>query len=85
MDLREYLEILEENKELVKITTQVSCDLEIAEITDRVSKLPDGKNKALLFTKVKGYEMPVLINAFGSYKRICRALEVQNLDEIADA
>ena len=84
MDLREYLEILEDNKELVKITTPVSCDLEIAEITDRVSKLPDGKNKALLFTNVKGYEMPVLINAFGSYKRICRALEVQNLDEIAD-
>lgn len=83
MDLREYLEILEENKELVKITTPVSCDLEIAEITDRVSKLQEGKNKALLFTNVKGYDIPVLINAFGSSKRICKALEVQNLDEIA--
>jgi 3-polyprenyl-4-hydroxybenzoate decarboxylase len=83
-DLRAFIRALEEEGELIKITAPVSCDLEIAEITDRVSKGPAGQNKALLFTNVQGYEMPVLINAFGSMKRICRALEVSNLDEIGD-
>jgi 4-hydroxy-3-polyprenylbenzoate decarboxylase len=66
------------------ISAPVSCDLEIAEITDRVSKTKGAGNKALLFTNVKGYDMPVLINAFGSDKRICLALEVDHLDEIGE-
>lgn len=84
-DLREFIEVLEKAGELVRITAPVSCDLEIAEITDRVSKSKDGShNKALLFTSVKGHDMPVLINLFGSMRRTCLALEVDNLDEIAD-
>lgn len=83
-DLRQYIEVLKNNDELITITAPVSAELEIAEITDRISKSPEGKNKALLFTNVKGYDIPVLINAFGSMKRICTALEVNNLDEIAD-
>lgn len=82
-DLRDYLSELEKAGELHKITTPVSCDLEIAEITDRVSKSKDN-NKALLFTNVKGYGMPVLINAFGSMKRMCLALETESLDDIAN-
>lgn len=82
-DLRDFLEVLEREGELVKITAPVSSDLEIAEITDRVSKAAPGQNKALLFTAVKGYDMPVLINTFGSLKRMCLALEVSDLDEIA--
>ncbi|MBX9879040.1 MAG: UbiD family decarboxylase [Candidatus Obscuribacterales bacterium] len=83
-DLREFLKVLEKEGELQRIDVPVSTDLEIAEITDRISKSPEGKNKALLFTNVKGYDMPVLINAFGSTKRMNLALEVDNLDEIAD-
>ncbi|MBX9692951.1 MAG: UbiD family decarboxylase, partial [Cyanobacteria bacterium] len=83
-DLREFLSVLEKSGELMKITAPVSTDLEIAEITDRVSKSTDGKNKALLFTSVKGYDMPVLINAFGSQKRICQSLQVDDLDQIAE-
>lgn len=83
-DLREFLKVLEKEGELQRIDVPVSCDLEIAEITDRISKSPEGKNKALLFTNVKGYDMPVLINAFGSTKRMNLALEVDNLDQIAD-
>ena len=83
-DLREFLKALEDAGELMVINTSVSSDLEIAEITDRVSKSKEGANKALLFTDVKGYGMPVLINAFGSMKRICLALETDSLDEIAD-
>jgi len=82
-DLRDFIRALDKAGELVTIKALVSTDLEIAEITDRVSKSPEGINKALLFTNVKGYDMPVLINAFGSMKRTCLALEVEDLDEIA--
>ncbi len=83
-DLRDFIQVLERHDELVRVTAPVSCDLEIAEICDRVSKSGAATNKALLFTSVQGYDMPVLINTFGSLKRICLALEVDRLDEIAD-
>lgn len=82
-DLRDFIDVLSRQGELMRITTEVSADLELAEITDRVSKLKEG-NKALLFTNVKGYDMPVLINAFGSHRRMCLSLEVDNLDAIAN-
>ncbi len=82
-DLRQFIKALEDAGELKTITAPVSTELEIAEITDRISKSKDDKNKALLFTNVQGYDMPVLINAFGSMKRICMALEVDKLDDIA--
>jgi len=82
-DLREFIGVLQEKGEIVTIDCPVSAHLEIAEITDRVSKSSNGMNKALLFTNVKGYDMPLLINAFGSMQRMCMALEVDNLNEIA--
>ena len=83
-DLRAFLKTLEENGELMQISAPVSTDLEIAEICDRVSKSKGAANKALLFTNVKGYDMPVLINAFGSMNRMCLALETESLDDVAD-
>lgn len=83
-DLREFIDVLRDAGELYEIDAPVSCDLEIAEITDRISKSKEGQNKALLFNNVEGYDIPVLINAFGSNNRICKALEVKHLDEIAD-
>jgi 4-hydroxy-3-polyprenylbenzoate decarboxylase len=65
----------------LRIREEVSPILEITEITNRVSKSPSGK-KALLFERVKGSSMPVLTNAFGSEKRICMALGVDQPDEI---
>ncbi|HEY9870623.1 MAG TPA: UbiD family decarboxylase domain-containing protein, partial [Candidatus Obscuribacterales bacterium] len=82
-DLREFLQVLETEGELIKVAAPVSTELEIAEITDRVSKTRGEGNKALLFTNVNGYQMPVLINAFGSMRRICLALGVDKLDDIA--
>jgi len=82
-DLRDFIDALDRAGELLTITAPVSCHLEIAEITDRASKSKNGHNKALLFTSVKGYEMPVLINALGSTKRMCMALDVNHLDEVA--
>jgi 4-hydroxy-3-polyprenylbenzoate decarboxylase len=93
-DLREWVAALERAGELKRITTEVDPVLEIAEITDRVSKghlagegagatrNPGGP--ALLFENPKGSKIPVLINQFGSERRMRMALEVDSLDEVAD-
>jgi len=78
--LRAFIAALEEAGELVRIKTFVNPELEIAEITDRVSKTPD-RNKALLFENT-GTDFPLLINAMGSEKRMCIALGVASLDDV---
>jgi 4-hydroxy-3-polyprenylbenzoate decarboxylase len=75
-----FIDALEKAGELVRISTYVNPHLEIAEITDRMSKQPGG-GKAILFENT-GYDFPVLMNAYGSEKRMCMALGVQNLDDI---
>ena len=65
-DVREFIAFLEGKGELLRIKTPVSCELEITEITDRVVKR---EGPALLFENVEGYDMPVLINAYGSAQR----------------
>ena len=80
--LIEFIDRLELEGELLRIKQPVSPILEIAEITDRVSKQPGG-GKALLFENVEGSSMPVLINAFGSTKRMNLALGVHNIEDIA--
>ncbi|MGC8658541.1 MAG: menaquinone biosynthesis decarboxylase [Desulfomonilaceae bacterium] len=80
-NLRQFLEKLEDSGELCRITTEVDPVLEISEITDRISKT-DGP--ALLFENVRGASHPLLINAFGSYKRMCLALSCGSFDEIAN-
>jgi len=87
-DLREWMAALERAGELKRIQTEVDPVLEIAEITDRVSKSRDQNGNfggpALLFEKVSGSRIPVLINQFGSECRMRMALEVASLDEVAD-
>lgn len=83
-DLREFIAALEARGELKRIKTEVDPELEITEITDRVSKMEGRKNVALLFENVKGSSMPVLMNAFGSYDRMAMALGVEKLDDVAD-
>ncbi len=78
-DLREFIEILEKKGFLKRVKTEVSAELEITEILDRVVK----KNgPALLFENVKGSSIPVFANAFGTMERMCLALETNSLDEI---
>jgi 4-hydroxy-3-polyprenylbenzoate decarboxylase len=77
---QEFIHALEEAGELVRIRTFVDPKLEIAEITDRVSKSGQG-GKALLFENT-GTDFPVLMNAYGSEKRMCMALGVRQLDDI---
>ncbi len=83
-DLREFMEVLESRGLLKRVKTEVDPELEITEIVDRISKGPEEKNVAILFEKVKGSSMPVLINAFGSYERMSLALGVEKLDDIAE-
>lgn len=83
-DLREFIQDLESQGELVRIKESVSADLEIAEIADRVSKEQGAPNKALLFENVIGYDVPVLINALGSHKRMQMALGVTDYDQVAE-
>lgn len=78
-NLQEFIRLLEKEGELKRITEPVSPYLEITEITDRVCKKG---GPALLFTNVVGHDMPVLMNAFGSYCRMYLALQVPSFDEI---
>jgi 4-hydroxy-3-polyprenylbenzoate decarboxylase len=80
-DQQAFIEALEKANELVRIKTFVDPHLEIAEITDRISK-SGGGGKALLFENT-GYDFPVLMNAYGSERRMCMALGVSDLDETA--
>src|ERR1041385_2551743 len=88
-DLRQWIAALDRASELKKIKTEVDPILEITEIADRVSKGAAKKygrpgGPALLFENVKGANgVPVLINQFGSERRMQMALGVDSLDEIA--
>ena len=77
----EFIEALESSGELIRIKEFVDPRLEIAEITDRISK-SGGGGKALLFENT-GTNFPVLMNAYGSERRMCMALGVQELDAVA--
>src|SRR6266545_4716868 len=77
-ELREYLDELERMGELRRVGVEVDPVLEIAEITARHGRSPSG-GKALLFERVKGSRFPVLTNLFGSYGRLCAALQVEGL------
>ncbi len=79
-NLQQFIQALEDAHELIRIKTYVNPKLEIAEITDRISK--SNNNKALLFENT-GYDFPVLMNAYGSERRMCLALGVDHLDDIA--
>jgi len=81
-DLREFISLLEKRGFLHRVPVEVDPVLEISEITDRMCKSPGG-GKALFFEKVKGSQYPVVTNIFGSYERMCLALEVNHLDDIA--
>lgn len=79
-NLREYIDRLEREGELIRIAAPVSTRFEIAELTDRVVKSEGGK--ALLFENT-GTEFPVVTNMMGSSRRIAMALGVERLDDIS--
>ena len=80
-DLKQFIELLDKEGELVRVRTYVDPKLEMAEITDRMSK-QEGGGKAILFEN-SGTDFPVLMNAYGSERRMCLALGVKDLDDVA--
>ncbi len=94
-DLQSLLAALEQKGHLHRVKTPVDPLLEIAEITDRISKAgtplsevriqnSEFKNKALLFEQVVGSNIPLAINTFGSYDRLQLALGCDSFDDLAE-
>ena len=79
-DLREFIRALEKHGELKRIPFAVDPALEMTEFADRAVK---GGGPALLFEKPRGNQIPVLLNAFASTRRMEIALEVDSVDDIA--
>jgi 4-hydroxy-3-polyprenylbenzoate decarboxylase len=80
-DLRAWIELLRAEGELAEVTAEVDPHLEITEIADRTMK---AGGPALLFRNVRGSSMPVLINQFGTERRMCLALGVGSLEEVRE-
>ncbi len=79
--LPDFLEELEQAGELARIAVEVDAELEAAAITEQVAK---AGGPALFFERVKGHHPPLVTNLLGSHSRLCRALGVGSLDELAD-
>ena len=80
-DLRSFIETLEKNGELKRVTAEVDPVLEITELADRAVK---NNGPALLFENPRGHTIPVLINSFASMRKMELALEVDDIQSIAD-
>jgi 4-hydroxy-3-polyprenylbenzoate decarboxylase len=79
-DLRDWIALLEREGELVRVSAEVDPHLEITEIVDRTVK---AGGPALLFERPRGASHPLLINQFGTERRMCLAFGVDHLDEVA--
>jgi 4-hydroxy-3-polyprenylbenzoate decarboxylase len=83
-DLREFIALLDKRGQLRRISAPVTRELEITEIADRLVKGPEAQNHALLFERVEGFSIPLLINTFGTEARMAWALGVERLDELGE-
>src|SRR3954469_12270733 len=81
-DLNDFIADLERRKLLARVAEPVSPNLEMAAVIDRVCKTAGG-GPALLFEKPTGYDIPVASNVYGSMERMCLALGVKSLDDLA--
>ncbi|HEX4527717.1 MAG TPA: menaquinone biosynthesis decarboxylase [Gaiellaceae bacterium] len=79
-DLREWIALLEREGELVRVAAEVDPKLEVTEIVDRIVR---AGGPALLFERPRGSAIPLLINQFGTERRMCLAFGVESLDDIA--
>jgi len=79
-DFRAWIALLEREGELARVGAEVDADLEITEIVDRTVK---AGGPALLFERVKGSPHPLLINQFGTERRMCLAFDAPSLDDVA--
>ena len=80
-NLKDFIEFLESKNDLRRISTEVDSELEISEITDRTIK---SGGPALLFENVKGFDIPVVTNIFGTHERVAWALGVENSSDLTE-
>ena len=78
-DLRAWIALLEREGELVRVGAEVDPHLEVTEVTDRTVK---AGGPALLFENPKDSEHPLLINQFGTERRMCLAFGEASLDDV---
>ena len=81
-DINAFIDELDRRHDLARVTDAVSPELEMAAVIDRVSKTAGG-GPALIFEQPTGFDTPVAANLFGSMARMCLALGVESLDEVA--
>jgi len=79
-DVRDFIRALEKHGLLKRITVEVDPILEVTEFADRAVK---SGGPALLFEKPKGYDIPILINAYASMRLMEIALEVDSVESVA--
>ena len=82
IDVNAFIAELDRRRELARIAEPVDPRLEIAAVVDRASKTPGG-GPALLFERPTGASIPVAANLYGSVSRMCLALGVERLDDLA--
>ena len=80
--LREFIQTLEREGELLRVPQRLSPRLEIPALADLAMK-SEGGGKALLFENVEDSALPVLVNAFGSRRRMSLALGVDDMESVA--
>ncbi|MCH2355839.1 MAG: 4-hydroxy-3-polyprenylbenzoate decarboxylase [Pseudomonadales bacterium] len=80
-DLRDFIELLEDEGELKRIQTEVDPYLEVTEISDRTLR---AGGPALLFERLKGSSMPLLANLFGNTRRIALAMGQEDISGLRD-
>ena len=80
-DLREFIALLEQRGELVRIKQEVDPNLEMTEISDRTLR---AQGPALLFENPKGYDVPVLCNLFGTPDRVALGMGQENVSALRD-
>ncbi len=81
-DLRDFIAVLEQRGELVRITTEVDPNLEMTEIADRTLR---AGGPALLFEKPKGFDTPVLANLFGTEQRVALGMGAEQLSALRES
>lgn len=80
--LSEFLDMLAESGELVRVSAEVNSHLELAAVARRAAE--QAGSPAMLFENVNGKSIPVVTGLFNTAERTCRALDVDSFQEIAD-
>ena len=82
-NLSDYLAELQDDGDLVRIAVEVDPVLEAVHVVDRVCKR-DGGGPAVFFENIKGHSIPTVANLLGSERRLCRVLQADSFDQVAE-